>query len=119
MFHRRLNLGIRNARNSRDDTRCERIPRQARNRPSGAAQRTAEVVRGSVAYPSGHMGPVETLDDALARELAEELGIVAGAYSVAAHIPDPSTAHVTYHRYVVSDWKSEPRLTNAKHSELK
>jgi 8-oxo-dGTP pyrophosphatase MutT (NUDIX family) len=119
MFRRCPNLGIRNARNSRDDTRCERIPRQARNRPSGAAQRTAEVVRGSVAYSSGHMGPVETLDDALARELAEELGIVAGAYSVAAHIPDPSTAHVTYHRYVVSDWKSEPRLTNAKHSELK
>jgi 8-oxo-dGTP pyrophosphatase MutT (NUDIX family) len=119
MFHRRLNLGIRNARNSRDDARCERFARQARNRPSGVAQRTAEVVRGSVAYPGGHVEPVETLDGAMARELAGELGIVAGTYSVAAHIRDPSTAHIICHQYEVSDWKNEPRLANAKHRELK
>jgi 8-oxo-dGTP diphosphatase len=97
----------------------ERIARQARNRPSGAPQRTAEVVRGSGEYPGGHVELGETLDDALVRELAEELGIVAGAYSVGAQIPEPSTAHVTYYLYVVSDWKNEPRLANNGHSEVK
>ena len=103
MFRGRPNLGIRNAGNSRDETSCERVSRQARNRPPGAAQRITQFVREFLGYPRGHVEPIETLDDALARELAEELGIVAGTYSVVAQIPDPSTAHVTYHLYVVSD----------------
>lgn len=79
-------------------------------------------------YPSrwdvlgGRVEPGETLEQALSRELGEELGIDPVSIRPAGVVED-QVAHLSgtlrYHMFIVDEWSGgEPRMTNAEHTRL-
>ncbi|BBK33796.1 ADP-ribose pyrophosphatase YjhB (NUDIX family) [Stella humosa] len=64
----------------------------------------------------------ESMDEALRRELAEELGIVPVAWESLCTVADTgpqARGEATYHMHVVRSWSGgEPRLANDEHTAL-
>jgi 8-oxo-dGTP pyrophosphatase MutT (NUDIX family) len=72
------------------------------------------------AFPGGH---VETLTEALVREVQEEVGVTPTIYSPFISIVDPNapeTDLATYHIYMVRRWVGGgPTLRGKEHTELR
>ncbi len=73
-------------------------------------------------FPGGHVEENETLDEALIRELREEVGVVPTEWTSLGSISDPNfrTADsVTYHMYAIAAWEGgEPTMIGDEHTEL-
>ena len=69
----------------------------------------------------GHVEPGETLEQALVRELAEEIGITPTAFVQIAIIDFTEEAGepVLFHLFRVTAFNGEPRLANDEHTELR
>ena len=65
----------------------------------------------------------ETPAEALARELAEEIGVTPRAFEEVAVLPEPRPAEhgeARHHMFVVTAWAGgEPRLRGPEHSDLR
>jgi 8-oxo-dGTP diphosphatase len=70
----------------------------------------------------GHCEPSESLEDALVRELAEELGVRAIRWTKlgAFEEPDPDRhGAAEHHVFAVIEWAGTPRNASDEHSELR
>jgi 8-oxo-dGTP diphosphatase len=74
---------------------------------------------GRWSFPGGHVEAGESLDEALCRELREELGVVPVTYSALSPITDPHSGSTVYHMYAVTNWSGEPAIRDEEHSELR
>lgn len=69
-------------------------------------------------FPGGHVEPGETLDQALVRELAEEIGLVPTVWASLTTL-EYRPRSITFHMFVVTDWVGEPTLLGDEHVELR
>ena len=71
----------------------------------------------------GHLEPGESADQALIRELQEEIGVTPTAFQPCGTIETTETDGVTpalWHLFTVTGWDGgEPRITNDEHSEIR
>jgi 8-oxo-dGTP diphosphatase len=74
---------------------------------------------GLWSFPGGHVEGGESFEQALHRELREEVGIVPADYRPLAPIVDPNVATTTYRMYSVTAWYGEPEILDEEHSELR
>jgi mutator protein MutT len=81
--------------------------------------RTRKAYASRWSFPGGHVEEGEDFEQALHRELQEEIGIVLVEYRKLAPIADPLTRDTIYHMYAVRAWHGVPKVCDKEHSELK
>jgi 8-oxo-dGTP diphosphatase len=78
---------------------------------------------GLWSFPGGHQEVGETLNEALVREVREEVGVTPTAFEFISTISDPNaqpTRPAAYHMYVVTAWDGgEPTFLGDEHTELR
>lgn len=77
---------------------------------------------GTWSFPGGHVEDGETLEDALKRELSEEIGVLAKSWSFIQKFNDPKSnpdKPVSFHFFVVDDWQGKPINIGDEHTQIR
>ena len=77
---------------------------------------TKRLAPGAVALPGGHVDAGESLEDALRRELDEELGVAAESVSFVCTLLHRAEKFRRLHYFVVESWRGE--IVNQEADEL-
>lgn len=81
---------------------------------------TRKSFAGLWSFPGGHIEPGETPEDALVRELNEEIGVIPTVFR---HHCDRQVSlqngyDAIFHMFEVTGWAGTPEICNSEHSEL-
>lgn len=71
-------------------------------------------------FPGGHLESDETAEQALMRELVEEIGVIPEQFQRVAqisHHPAPDHAY-KFHIFTVTKWQGNPMIRDNEHSQL-
>ncbi len=80
---------------------------------------TRKAYAGRWSFPGGHVETGENLEQALHRELDEEVGIAPVNYRCVAQMVDPSSSDTVYHMFAITEWTGQPSICDREHTELR